>query len=250
MKNPLVSIIMPMYNAEKFIRQSIESVLKQTYTNWELLIIDDCSTDQSKKIVFEFINECKKIKYLKHEENLGVAEARNTGINNSNGRFIAFLDTDDIWKSKKLEKQIKFMINNNYVFTYTSYGIVDSNNNKLGRQMNIPRKLAFKDLLKGNNIGCFTVIIDKKEINNIKMPHIRHEDYATWLNILKKGYVAYGIKEKLGYYRKSKDSLTSNKINSSIWTWNIYRKHLKLSFLKSSYYFFFYILNSVNKHFL
>lgn len=250
MTNSLVSIIMPMYNAEEFIKDSIHSVLKQSYSNWELLIIDDCSTDRSKQIVFEYIKKSKKIKYLKHKNNLGVSEARNTGIKNSRGRFIAFLDTDDIWTPKKLEKQIKFMRDNNYIFTYTSYYIVDENNNKTGKDLKAPEKLNFENLLKGNNIGCFTVIIDKKEISEIEMPKIKHEDFATWLDILSQGYTAYGLDEKLGYYRKSDNSLTANKFYSSIWTWNIYRKYLDLSFIRSSYYFFYYIWNSLNKHFL
>jgi len=245
-----VSIITPLYNSEDFISQTIESVLAQTYKNWEMIIIDDCSTDNSVKIVKEFQKKEDRIKLIKLKKNLGVAKARNKGIQIATGKYIAFIDSDDCWNKLKLEKQIKFMKNNNYYFSYTSYEIIDHKGNKLGRKVEVPSKMDYKTLLKGNNIGCFTVVIDQDEISSIKMPQIKHEDFATWLNILKMGYQAYGLKENLGYYRKTDNGLTSNKVNSAIWTWNIYNEYLEFSFIKSFYYFFFYIFNSISKHFL
>jgi len=249
-ENNLVSIIMPVYNANGFIDNSIKSVINQTYKNWELLIIDDCSTDGSSEIAYEYSCIYENIKYYKHEKNEGVAVARNTGIENAEGKYIAFLDSDDFWDFEKLEKQIKFMEDNNYYFTYTSYEMVDKKGDQLHKVIKPPKKLDYRKLLKGNNIGCFTVVINKEEIDFISMPKIKHEDYAAWLKILKTGYIAYGLNEKLGFYRITDDGITSNKFSSAIWTWNIYRRYLNFSLLKSSYYFGFYILNSINKHIL
>jgi glycosyltransferase involved in cell wall biosynthesis len=250
MNNELVSIILPLYNAEKYISETIRSVLQQSYKNWELIVIDDCSTDKSQKIVKDFQRNENRINLIHFEENKGVSEARNKGIEIATGKYIAFIDSDDYWKNSKLEKQINFMKDNNYYFSYTSYEMIDHKGIKLGRKVEVPEKLDFNSLLKGNNIGCFTVMIDRNEINSIKMPKIKHEDFATWLNILRRGYNAYGLKENLGFYRITSDGLTSNKLNSAIWTWKIYKDHLEFSFLKTSYYFLFYIYNSISKHLL
>lgn len=250
MSQPLVSIVLPMYNSIEFIEKSIKSVVNQEYKNWELLIIDDCSNDGSSKIAYKYSNNYKNITYYSHKVNKGVAVARNSGIKKAKGKYLAFLDSDDLWHPKKLKEQINFMEDNDYYFTYTSYEMIDEQDSQLHKIISAPKKIDYKKLLKGNNIGCFTVVINKKEIDLISMPKIKHEDYATWLNILKRGYIAYGLKENLGFYRKTDEGITSNKFNSAIWTWKIYRGYLNLSIIKSSYYFMFYIFNSINKHIL
>src|SRR6056297_1310805 len=250
MNSSLISIILPMYNAKKFIDMSIKSVIDQTYNNWELIIIDDFSNDGSSEIARKYSFVYNNIKYFKHIRNKGVAAARNTGIKKARVTYIAFLDSDDFWVSKKLERQIRFMEDNNYYFTYTSYEIVDEEGQKLNKIIKVPEKIDFNNSLKGNNISTFTVIININKIGFVNMPEIKHEDYAAWLNIFKKGYTAYGLKENLGYCREPHESLTSNKFKSAIWTWNIYYKYLNLSFIKSSYYFMHYILSSINKHIL
>jgi len=160
MNSSLISIILPMYNAKKFIDMSIKSVINQTYNNWELIIIDDFSNDGSSEIARKYSFVYNNIKYFKHIRNKGVAAARNTGIKKARGTYIAFLDSDDFWVSKKLERQIRFMEDNNYYFTYTSYEIVDEEGQKLNKIIKVPEKIDFNNSLKGNNISTFTVIIN------------------------------------------------------------------------------------------
>src|SRR6056297_2156713 len=183
MNSSLVSIILPMYNAKKFIDMSVKSVINQTYNNWELLIIDDCSNDGSSEIARKYSFVYNNIKYYKHKINKGVAAARNTGIEKARGTYIAFLDSDDFWISKKLDRQIRFMEENNYYFTYTSYEMVDEEGKTSNKVIKVPEKIDFNTSLKGNNISTFTVIININKIGPVYMPKIKHEDYAAWLNI-------------------------------------------------------------------
>lgn len=248
MNKKLVSIITPMYNSEKYIRQTIESVLNQTYKEWEMLIIDDCSSDNSANIVNEYVQIDNRIKYIRVKENKGVSNARNVGLQQARGRFIAFLDSDDIWDYSKLENQIQFMIEKDCTITFTSYELIDEDSNKLGKVIKVPNEVRYNDLLKGNIIGCLTVMIDKSKIDfDIRMSDDRHEDYILWLSILKKSHIAYGIDKILAQYRKSYTSLSGNKIKSAIWTWNIYRNIEKISLYKSIYYFINYIINGIKK---
>ncbi|MBQ9012691.1 MAG: glycosyltransferase family 2 protein [Bacilli bacterium] len=248
MNKELVSIITPMYNSEKYIGQTIESVLNQTYQEWEMLIIDDCSNDNSPNIVKEYVQIDKRIRYIRVKENKGVSNARNIGLQQARGRFIAFLDSDDIWSYSKLENQIDFMIEKNCTITFTSYELIDEDSNKLGKEIKVPSEVRYNDLLKGNILGCLTVIIDKSKIDfDIEMSSARHEDYILWLSILKKGHIAYGIDKILAKYRKSSTSLSGNKVKSAIWTWNVYRNIENLSLYKSIYYFINYIINGIKK---
>ena len=248
MNKELVSIITPMYNSEKYIGQTIESVLNQTYQEWEMLIIDDCSNDNSPNIVKEYVQIDNRIRYIRVKENKGVSNARNIGLQQAKGRFIAFLDSDDIWNYSKLENQIDFMIEKNCTITFTSYELIDEDSNKLGKEIKVPSEVRYNDLLKGNILGCLTVIIDKSKIDfDIEMSGARHEDYILWLSILKKGHIAYGIDKILAKYRKSSTSLSGNKVKSAIWTWNVYRNVENLSLYKSMYYFINYIINGIKK---
>ena len=246
MIDDLVSIIMPAYNAEKYIEEAIESVLKQTYRNWELIIVNDCSIDATEQIVKKYQEQDERIKFHSLTENQGVANARNTAIQNARGRYLAFLDSDDMWLPEKLEKQIGFM--NNYVFTYNQYRHFASRD-KVGKIVNIPLKLGYKEALKGNSMGCLTVCLDKSKIKPFIMPAQRHEDYIAWLNILKENEIAaYGLQRDLGRYRvDSKDSVSTNKLKSAVWTWKVYRDSQLLSVLKSVYYMCFYITSGIKK---
>lgn len=245
-----VSVIMPVYNAQEFIAKSIESVLMQTYVDLELILIDDGSTDQSKKIIKEFMQKDSRIRYIELEKNMGVANARNIGIEESKGEYIAFLDSDDLWDNTKLEKQIKFMKDKNCAMSYTSCRVIDKNGKKVKNDRIVPTKITYKELLKGNAIPCLTVILHRKhlQIQDMKMPVIHHEDYATWLNILKTGIVAYGIEEVLASYRYTGDSISSNKKKAVLWTWKILYKNQQLGFLKSIYYFGHYVIKAFLKY--
>lgn len=248
MENNLVSIITPMYNSEKYIKQCIESVINQTYKNIEMIIIDDGSTDKSRQIVLEYANKYDLIKYIKQERNMGIAEARNNGIRSSKGRFIAFLDSDDLYKKDKIEKQINFMLKNNYAFTYTSYDLIDENSLSLNKIIKAKDNYDYETLLKGNNIGCLTVILDKEKINcEIEFSKNHHEDYILWLKLLKNNIKAYGMEEILSSYRKTNSSISHNKFKAASWTWQIYRKIEKLTFFKSVNCFINYTLNGIKK---
>ena len=248
METALVSIIMPMYNAGKFLSKSIESVLEQTYQNWELLLIDDGSKDDSIDIALAFTEKDSRIFLLKNEQNMGIAKTRNKGIEASKGQYIAFLDSDDIWDREKLEKQIRFMQENDYVITFTAYELMDENSNRMHKEIRVPQSVDYKTLLKGNVLGCLTVIINREKLGfDIRMSGERHEDYVLWLSILKKGITAYGIDEVLAMYRKSSTSLSGNKFKAAKWTWNIYRNIEKIPFPKAIYYFINYAINGIKK---
>ena len=245
----LVSIITPVYNAAAYITETIESVLAQTYTNWEMLIVNDCSKDSTVEIVQSYAAKDKRIKLINLKQNSGAAAARNTAIQNAKGRYIAFLDSDDLWKKEKLQKQIEFMQQNGYVFTFTSYEHFKEIKENIQNHVQIPKSLNYNQALKGNQIGCLTVMLDKKQIPNIHFTTQKHEDYILWLNILKQGITAYGIQESLALYRAGNSkSISGNKIQSALWTWKVYRESQRLSVVKSMYYMWFYVMNGLKKH--
>ena len=199
--NKLVSVIMPVYNAEKYLEETLDSVLNQTYEDIEIICVDDMSSDGSRDILGKYKEKSKKIKTIYLTENAGVANARNVAIQNAEGRFIAFLDSDDVWLPEKISRQINFMLDNQYEFTFTSYRFIDADSNLMNTIVKAKRELTYNKLLKHNAIACLTVGIDRNYVNDIYMPKTRHEDYAAWLRILKKGYKAYGLNELLALYR-------------------------------------------------
>lgn len=245
----LVSIIIPAYNAEKYIKDTITSVIKQTYTKWEMVIVDDASNDNTNKIINKYQQKDKRIKMINLLNNQGVANARNIAIQNAKGRYIAFLDADDAWEKEKLEKQIDFMKQNQFAFTYHDYKLLDLSNNK-EKIISVPKQLDYNNLLKGNRTGsCLTVCLDRKIIKDIYFPKAKHEDYICWLNILKQyNIVAFGLNETLGTYKVGKKSISSNKLQSAIWNWKVYRESQKLSIMKSIYYMCFYMINGIKKY--
>lgn len=248
MNEPLVSIITPVYNAEMFLSDTIKSVQNQTYKNWEMLLVDDCSKDNSAQIIKEFQKYDDRIKYIKLEKNSGASVSRNTGIKNAKGRFIAFVDSDDIWKPEKLEVQVKYMLENNLGFTFTSYRYMKEDGELTNKVAKAPSKINYNGLLKNTIIGCSTVVIDTDIVEYFEMPLVRRgQDTATWLQILRKEKYAYGIDKDLVYYRLVGESLSSNKIIALKRTWNTYRNVEKLGLIKSSYVFCFYVFNAIKK---
>lgn len=243
-----VSIITPVYNAERFLKETIGSVKRQTYKNWELLLIDDCSTDSSSEIIKLESENDDRIKYIKLDKNKGAAVTRNIGLENATGRFIAFLDSDDIWDEKKLEFQIRFMLKNDVGFTFTSYRYTLEDGIPLPKVARAPKKIDYNGLLKNTIIGCSTVLIDKNKVGDFRMPHLRRgQDTATWLKLLKKEKYAYGLYEDLVKYRLVGNSISSNKIKALKRTWHTYRKVEKLNVFKASYVFCFYVFNAIRK---
>lgn len=246
----LVSIIVPVYNSEKFINDTIQTVKEQMYKNWELLLVNDCSTDNSENIIKKYVKEDNRIKLINLEKNSGAAIARNTGIESAKGKYIAFLDADDLWKNEKLEKQIKFMEENNYDFTFTGYEFADESGNKLDKIVNVPRQLNYKQALKNTTIFTSTVIFNADNLGKdlISMPNVRRgQDTATWWKVLKTGIIAYGLNETLSLYRRSSNTLSSNKMKALKRTWNLYRNVEKLPFFTSLYNFCWYCFNAVKR---
>ncbi|GAB1440031.1 glycosyltransferase [Providencia sp.] len=238
----LVSIIMPCYNAEKYISESINSVLAQTYTKFELIIIDDSSTDKSINIISEYQDD--RIKLIKSNLNQGVAASRNKGIIAAKGQYISFLDSDDLWLPNKLEYQLTKL--------QAGYDVVCSNyftfNNETDIKLRVsPAIIKYSSMLKSNFIGNLTGTYNVSNIGKVFQKKIGHEDYVMWLEILKKSGKAFCIQEPLAKYRISNASLSSNKFKAIKWQWSIYRNELKLSTPKSLYYFSHYLLNALKK---
>ena len=246
--NDLVSVIMPSYGSEKFISKSMDSVLLQTYDNWELIIIDDCSPDESNKIIKEYLSKDNRIKFIKLEKNSGAAVARNKGIEIAKGRFIAFLDSDDLWLPEKLEKQINFMKDNDLAFTYSSYKLIDEKDKNIGEFI-IKPKISYSSMLKTCSVGCLTAIYDSDKLEKVYMPLIlKGQDYGTWLKILKNIKTTKGMIEPLAIYRIRSNSLSSNKLKASAYQWKIYREIEKLDIFRSLYYFINYAINGFLKY--
>lgn len=243
-----VSIITPSYNSSLFISHTIQSVLSQSYQNWEMIIVDDCSSDNSVKIIKEFKKKDKRIKLIPLYKNVGAAEARNIALREASGKFIAFLDSDDMWYPYKLEKQLAFMQNNEYPFTYTAYERINQDNSRIINNIYVPHKISYNEFLKNTIIGTLTVLIDKQKTGYFEMPNIRSShDMALWCKLLKKGFNAYGLNEILSSYRIVDSSNTAKKWKAAKDVWIVYREIEHLNILKSTYYFICYAFNAVLK---
>jgi glycosyltransferase involved in cell wall biosynthesis len=246
----LVSIITPLYNSNDFVGNTIKSVLAQTYQNWELILIDDASTDGSAKIAEYFATKDERIKLIKLDSNQGPAAARNRGIKEASGRYIAFLDSDDLWHKDKLEKQIIFMQKNEYAFTFTGYEKIDEKGKKIGNILPFKNQVTYHDLLKSNHIGCLTAMIDLKMLGcKMYMPDIKkRQDQGLWLEILKEIDKAYCLYEILGQYRIREGSISVNKIDNLKYQWKLYRNIEKINIVKSFYYMTFYAFYGMRKY--
>lgn len=243
-----VSIITPCYNSAPFIAQTIRSVLAQTYSNWEMIIVDDHSSDGTSEIVHEFCKKDSRIKFYRLEQNTGSAtEPRNMGIRLATGRYIAFLDSDDLWEPSKLEEQLPLFQQNNVAIVYANYEKIDEAGVRCNRFVVAPLMRTYRQLLRGNVIGCLTGVFDTKKVGKMYFISVGHEDYVLWLSILKKGFIAVNTNSYLAQYRVRKQSLSSNKIKAFSWVWNIYVRVEKLGYLKSSYYFANYACRAVYK---
>lgn len=251
MKEPLVSIVIPVYNAEKYLNDTIESIQNQTYKNWEAIFVDDCSKDNSCSIIKKYMDQDKRIKLLKMKINNGnPSYPRNYGIKKSKGKFLCFIDADDRWDLNKLDTQVNFMLKNNIAFSFTSYEFADEGCNPIGKKVLAKKKITYKECLKNNIISTITVMFDLCKINKdlIYMPHIRYvEDTATWWNIMKNGFDAYGIENVFSYYRKVSGSNSSHKFRTLMSLWYLYRKKEKISLIKSIYYFTLKNINAIRR---
>jgi len=244
----LVSIITPSYNSSRFINECVNSVLGQTYTNWELIIVDDASNDNSRELISNIAARDNRIKFVFLTKNIGVAGSRNIALEKSKGRYIAFLDSDDVWKKEKLTMQIHFMQSHDVSFSFSSYEPMSENGIEIFKEIKAPFKIDYNTLLKNTIIGCLTVVLDKDKIGDFKVPNLKtSQDLALWLSIMKDGVIAYGIKQSLAYYRIVGKSNTSNKFKVIVGVWKIYRNEEGFGYMKSIWCFLNYAFNAVKK---
>ena len=233
----MISIVTPVYNAAAFIRQTMEMVRAQEYTDWELILVDDCSKDNSCEVIEEYIKEKPdaRIRLIKKEKNEGAALTRNRGIKEARGRYIAFLDADDVWLPHKLQTQMEFMNKTECGFVFAAYEFGDEEAVGTGKVVHVPESLTYKKALSRTVIFTTSVLLDTKKIPKelIYMPNVPSEDSATWWQILRAGYVAKGIDEVLAIYRRPAKSLSSNKLKAIQRIWYLYREVEKLSLFAS-----------------
>lgn len=244
----LVSIIVPVYNAEEFINDTIKTVQDQTYKNWELIMIDDCSTDRSTEQILKYKSD--KIKLIKLKKNSGAAICRNTGIKEAKGRYIAFLDADDLWKKEKLEVQLEFMKDKKCAFSFTGYEFADKDGVGNGKIVKVPEKINYKQALKNTTIWTSTVMFNMNKLKkeDIYMLDVkRGQDTATWWKVLKTGVEAYGLNKNLSIYRRSTGTLSSNKFKALKRTWDLYRNVERLNIFYSLYNFLWYCFNAARR---
>lgn len=240
----LVSIITPCYNSQDYISETINSVLNQTYTNWELIIVDDYSQDNSTSIIKKFQKENSKITLIENSNNLGAAYTRNKATEVANGDYIAFLDSDDLWKPNKLEFQLEFMLKNNTDVSFSSYELIDEAGKPLNKMVKSLPELTLEKLLKSNYIGNLTGIYNASKIGKITVKNLRkRQDWLLWIEALKRtNNKVLGIEESLAYYRVRKNSMSSNKVNLLKYNFLVFRRGLGFSFFKSLWYMFNFLI--------
>ena len=245
----MVSIVTPVYNAREYIKETIDSVLSQTYQDLEWFLVEDCSSDGTTAYLQELLEKLgdSRLRYVQQPSNRGAAEARNRGVELASGRYLAFLDADDLWLPNKLERQVKFIEEEDVAFVFTGYEFGDEQARGTGHIVKVPEKLTYTQALKNTTIFTSTVMFDTEKIakKDLAMPKIKSEDTALWWKILKQGYMAYGLNENLTIYRRPAKSLSSNKLEAIRRIWNLYRKQENLGFLYSAWNFCFWAVRAV-----
>lgn len=246
MNDKLISVITPTYNCAEFISRTIESVQAQTYQNWEMIIVDDRSKDNTKEIVEKYMKDDNRIKYHLLEVNSGAAVARTTAMQMANGSYMAFLDSDDIWLPDKLEKQIKWMTDNGYAFSCTAYEQIDENDKSLGKVIKTVKKTDYNRLLLDCPVGNSTVIYDVEQMGKFEVPNIRkRNDDALWLQMLKKEKYIWGMPDVLMKYRIRRNSISSNKLSVIKYHWILYREIEHLSIPRSVFHIVYWCIIKV-----
>lgn len=246
--DPNVSVIMPAYNAGKFIAETVESVLRQVYPSWELIIVDDASSDDTVAVVQRLASRDARIRLIQLSQNSGAAVARNTGLREARGRYIGFLDCDDLWLPEKLVVQLAWMKEHAAPFVYSAYERISTSGEGRG-VVGVPSSVSYAQLLKTSVIGCSTALYDTAYFGKVLMPDIRmRQDFGLWLSLLKRVECAQGIPEVLVRYRMRSDSISSNKRRAALYTWRVYRQVEKLPLPKAIWYFSNYAVRGVLRH--
>lgn len=247
----LISIIVPVYNAAKFLRETMDSVRNQTYPVWELLLVEDGSTDGSAELIEAYQKETadERIRLIRQPHNQGAARARNRGLLEAGGRYIAYLDADDLWAPAKLEKQLAFMQQKEAAFSFTGYEFADESGKGLGKVVKVPETLNYRQALKNTTIFTTTVMFDTQKFSRaqLEMPLIKSEDTALWWKVLRTGCIAFGLNENLAKYRRPGKSLSSNKVEAVRRIWNLYRRAEGMGILNSLWHCFFWAVRAVKR---
>lgn len=248
---PAVSIITPVYNVEKWIEETIDCVRAQTFSDWEMLLVEDGSTDRTVQVIQRYLERTGegRIRLIRQEKNGGAARARNRGVREAAGRYIAYVDADDLWEPEKLERQTAFMEDRGAAFSFTGYEFADESGKGLGKIVRVPERLDYQEALKNTTIFTSTVMFDTEKIpkEELEMPVMKSEDTALWWRILRRGYLAYGLDENLVRYRRAGKSLSSNKLEAIRRIWNLYRRAEGLSVLSSARYFCYWAVRAVKR---
>lgn len=250
MKSPYITVVMPNYNGHRFVEQAIDSVLAQTYHNFELVVVDDCSKDDSLQLINQKAQNDSRIRIIALEKNSGVANARNVGIKAAKGEYIALLDNDDLWTEDKLERQV-VIAERGADIVYCSYNFIDEQNNEIKKPFIVPKQTNFNKMLASSVISCSTSLI-KTELMQAHPfnPEFYHEDYVLWMELLRVCPTAYGDEKVLMNYRQVTGSRSNKKGNAAKERWNTYRKALNLNLVTSAWAFVRYAVNGVMKYYL
>jgi teichuronic acid biosynthesis glycosyltransferase TuaG len=233
----LVSIITPAFRAARFVGDSIRSAVAQDYPNWEMLIVDDCSPDDTAKRVEEWVGRDSRVRLIRQPRNGGPAAARNAALASASGRFAAFLDSDDYWLPQKLSRQLEFMRTNGAAISFTGFRRITEDGGQIGRLLTVPERLTYTQLLGNTAIATSTVIIDRSITGPLQMRPVYYDDFVLWLSLLRRGHVAFGMNEDLMRYRVVGKSVSRNKSRSAREVWKTYRNVEELGILRSAWCF-------------
>jgi Glycosyltransferases involved in cell wall biogenesis len=247
----LISIIVPVYNVENFIEETMDSVLAQTYADWELLLVEDCSNDNTVTLIRQYMERTgdSRIRLLRQPANMGAARARNRGLREAEGRYVSYLDADDLWVPQKLERELAFMKEKDAAFAFTGYEFADERGRGTGKVVHVPEMLTYKQALSNTTIFTTTVMFDTKKIpkEQLEMPVMKSEDTALWFKVLRSGIVAYGLDENLVKYRRAGRTLSSNKLEAIRRIWNLYRRAEGMNVISSAGHFCLWALRAVKR---
>jgi teichuronic acid biosynthesis glycosyltransferase TuaG len=244
----LVSIVMPAFNAQAYLGETMESVLAQSRAEWELIVVDDCSTDGTYEIAAAYGARDTRIRVVRLERSSGPAMARNAAIEAASGRYVAFLDSDDLWLPQKLERQLDFMRRRGAALGFTAYRRISADGARVGRMIHVPPRLDYRALLGNTAIATSTAIVDRARVGPIRMVKTYYDDFALWLEITRRGFYAVGLDEDLMRYRVVAGSVSRNKGRSAMMVWRTYREVERLGLIQSSWAFARYAANALRKY--
>ena len=243
-----VSIVTPAYNAQAYIAETIASVQAQTYGDWEQIVVDDCSRDETAKEVKALASGDGRVRLIEQQRNQGPARARQTALDAARFRWIAFLDADDLWMPQKLERQLRFMRDHGSVFSYTAYRRISADGMRVGRIVSVPARMTYSRLLGNTAIATSTVILDREAIGPLRMTETYYDDFVLWLGLLKRGFTAHALKEDLMRYRVVAKSVSRNKATSAMHVWRTYREVERLPLARSIWSFAGYVTRALLKY--